>query len=661
MILGKIVGKITTNNFKFEVEKETKKFEYVQVYHKMYDYVLCQIVEIEKTAESTIAFCEVIGYRDKNVTKKPRIPFDPDSEVLLAEDKLIKDIIKLEDTTKGALIGKLDGRNIDVFLDLNKILTMHLAVLAKSGSGKSYAVGVLLEEMIERKVPILVIDPHGEYSSLRFKNDDVEDIEKLKHFNFEPTGFNMEEFGDIQTNSNARPLSLNGHITSEELIHILPGKLSGNQQAVLYSSLKNSQTPTFDSLLLSLEQEESNAKFGVMNMVEYLKNLEIFNESPTPYNELVKPGRCNILNLKGINPDVQQLIVYKISRDLFELRKKNKIPPFFLVIEEAHNYCPERSFGEAKSSKVIRNIASEGRKFGLGLCIISQRPARVDKSVLSQCSTQIILKVTNPNDLKAISTSIEGLTSSTEKEIQNLTIGTAMVTGLSEVPLLVNIRPKKSRHGGRAQDVLNHEANFDEKLDEFNEEDLLPLIKPNTSPKDIILMSEREIKEINTILISCYNFQCKDASGTYSLLVEMINGEIIIDKENFATKKIPDMKKLTKKQINILKHAFKNKSFSQTDLIQGLGSDLDVTEDLTILQELGYLSTKKDIYFLSNDYVFSKLSGFKFFDKPEFENIKYSTKLEAKVNLDKLIDKLSKFTSIIDKNECFFVKYKSIY
>jgi len=63
-----------------------------------------------------------------------------------------------------------------------------------------------------------------------------------------------------------------------------------------------------------------------------------------------------------------------------------------MVIEEAHNYCPERNFGEKKSSKILRTIASEGRKFGLGLCVVSQRPARLDKSVLSQCSTQIIMK-----------------------------------------------------------------------------------------------------------------------------------------------------------------------------------------------------------------------------------------------------------------------------
>src|SRR2546427_400827 len=79
-----------------------------------------------------------------------------------------------------------------------------------------------------------------------------------------------------------------------------------------------------------------------------------------------------------------------------------------LVVEESHNFCPQ--VGQAASSKVFRTLASEGRKFGLGLVVITQRAAKVDKNVLSQCNTQIILKVTNPNDLKAIIASVEGLT-----------------------------------------------------------------------------------------------------------------------------------------------------------------------------------------------------------------------------------------------------------
>jgi hypothetical protein len=126
-----------------------------------------------------------------------------------------------------------------------------------------------------------------------------------------------------------------------------------------------------------------------------------------------------------------------------------------VVIEEAHNYIPERGFGRAASTGIIRTIAAEGRKFGFGLLVISQRPARVDKNVISQCNTQIILRVTNPNDLRALSHGIEGLSADLEEEIMRLPPGTAMlVSNEIERPVTVRIRPRKSKHGGVSTQII---------------------------------------------------------------------------------------------------------------------------------------------------------------------------------------------------------------
>lgn len=660
MMLGRIIGKSTTNDFTFQVDSDARKFDYVQVYHKEYDYVLCQIYEIEKDSDKTVAFCQIIGYNENGIVKKPRMPFDTGSEVLMAEDDFIRKVIKINEGEAGAYIGKLEGKDIDIYLDLNKVLTMHMAVLAKSGSGKSYAVGVLLEEMIKKKIPLVVIDPHGEYSHLRFKNDNPEDIEKLARFNLMPEKFEVQEYGDTVINKGVRPLKLNKKMTKDELLHLLPGKLSNSQLAVLYSAMKDSPDWSFESLLLSIDMEENNAKFGVMSLIDYLRSQEIFSEHPISYNEIVSSGKCSVLNLKGINPDVQEIIVYKICKDLFELRKKGKIPPFFLVIEEAHNYCPERSFGETKASKIIRNIASEGRKFGLGLCVISQRPARVDKSVLSQCSTQLILKVTNPNDLKALSASVEGLTSSTEKEIQNLPVGTALVTGLTDVPLLVNIRPKMSSHGGRAEKILKNEnENFIDKVKEFEETKILPVIKPNTTLHDLRLMSDNN-SEIKTTLIPCHLLTCKDKAGEFRLLIDDTTGEIIVDKENHITKRIPDLKMLNPRQIKVLKYAFKKKTFLETDIIRDINTDMEVSEDLGILENAGYILKNKNEYVLNENFAFSKLSNFQCFDVINYESISYDEKLEGIISFDEFIEKISGFTTVLDNNECFLVTYKTI-
>lgn len=91
----------------------------------------------------------------------------------------------------------------------------------------------------------------------------------------------------------------------------------------------------------------------------------------------------------------------------------------------------------------------------MGLCVVSQRPAKIDKNIISQCNTNIILKVTNPNDLKAIIQSVEGLTSQTYDEIQRLPIGVALISGASiQIPILVEIRTRETDHGGKSVTVF---------------------------------------------------------------------------------------------------------------------------------------------------------------------------------------------------------------
>jgi DNA helicase HerA-like ATPase len=87
---------------------------------------------------------------------------------------------------------------------------------------------------------------------------------------------------------------------------------------------------------------------------------------------------------------------------------------------------------------------------------VTQRPAKVDKNVLSQCGTQIIMKVTNPNDLKAVISSVEGLDSRMAYEIQRLPVSVGIVVGGNVMnPILVEMRIRKTRHGGEAVDILH--------------------------------------------------------------------------------------------------------------------------------------------------------------------------------------------------------------
>jgi uncharacterized protein len=668
MIVGRIIGKTTTNKFEFIVEHDINKFDYCQVCHRDYGYVLCQVIEIEKTTDKIIAKTNILGYKDsKNSKKSIRSPFDIGTEVLKADEEFIKSII-IEDTNQenSAFVGKLEGTNIDIYLDMNKLLTKHVCVLAKSGSGKSYCVGVLLEEIMEKNIPLLIVDPHGEYSSMKKPNDNENDLKKLTSYNLKPKAFNKKiiEYGNLEIDNTLKPIKLNDNLNAQEVIDLLPTKLSNNQMGLLYSTIKSMENFTFDSLIQNLEMTENNLKWNLISTIEYLQSFKIFSSDPTSYNELIQPGKCSILNMKGIEPEVQQIIVYKLLKDLFSERKKGTIPPFFLVIEEAHNYVPEKGFSDAKCSKIIKTIASEGRKFGLGLCVVSQRPAIVQKTVLSQCTTQILLKITNPNDLKAVISSVEGITTESEQEIKNLPIGSALITGIAQTPLLTNIRPRKTKHGGEAVDILGNienEKKFYEELNEFKEKELIPVIIPNLKKEDLKLMTGND--NIKTILIPCILFSCKNKTVEFNLLIEMQKGGIIrnIEDLNLKPSFLPELYTLNKNELKLLETAYSLNSFTIIDIIQKSGLSFDTKNEIELLINRGYISKKEnsdDLFEISPNYIFSNPAKFAFYGKIEFKNIYFDKKLQKAQRIDSIKSKLSKFTNVLDQRECFLMHYE---
>ncbi len=583
MILGRIIGKVNTIEFRFTVTSPAaRKFQFIQIHHAEYGFVLGQIRELERTENETIALCLIIGYKDEDGRVRGiRTPFAPGTEILEADDQFITQIIDIG--KQGAYLGKLEGKDIAVNMDLQKVMTRHLAVLAKSGAGKSYTVGCLVEEIMEKRVPLLVIDPHGEYSSM--KEPAYENRELLARWKLEPRGYsmNIQEYGDPRLKADVRPLKLSEKMSSYELMKLLPVQLSNTQEAMLFSIVKDLEEVNFDNIILHLEQLNSPSKWTLIDTLLYLRDLKLFSPAPTPLNELITPGKCTVLNLKGITPEVQDVIVAKLLKDLFLARKQERIPPFFCVIEEAHNFCPEKGFGKAKSLEVIRLVSSEGRKFGLGLCVVSQRPSLVQKTILAQCSTQIIMKITNPNDLRAVVNSLEGVTAETENEIQNLPIGTALVCGIVDRPLVVTIRPRKSKHGGHAIDMFSagreedeYEHDVVEEVAAVEKEGMLPLIMPKLSLRDIELMSSAPISRITTYLIPAVLFSCTLGSNQFFVLVDRIKGKVIVDPDNDQKMEIS--------QVNV------GAQFGRTVEFTTLEHDVKMEEQISIEMLKGQLS-----------------------------------------------------------------------
>lgn len=484
--IGVIFGKTSSLSFRFAVSDSTatRRSDYVKVWHESDGWALAQVStitsssedfsieeavdaaegssKIDEMDEQIIADATVIGVRDKEgILRVPKSPFSPGDKVFKADEVLIKQTLGL--MRGDVYIGLLDGQNIHVNLDANNLVQKHCSILAKTGAGKSYTCGVILEELLEKNVPLLIIDPHGEYATLKFPNEDKP--ASFERYGTSPKGYATQITVYTPANKLLNPAAdalfrLNGiNLGIKEFVQFFSEDRSQNETGILFEAVSKLKAEkekyTIDDIIFEVGQNKSKVKWNVINKLETLRETGILSDKATAINELVQEGRASIIDMRGIDPNLQAMIVSKLCTDLFEARKLGTLPPCMLVIEEAHNFCPEKGFERTVSTDILRTIASEGRKFGLGLLVVSQRPARVDKNVLSQCNTQIIMKVTNPNDLKAISKGLEGISSDVEEDIKRLSPGVAMIVSTYiERPILVDIRTRKSRHGGGSIQIV---------------------------------------------------------------------------------------------------------------------------------------------------------------------------------------------------------------
>ncbi len=475
-LVGITYGDVGTTMLQCNICTPVDRGEYVMIQHPTAGNVLGRVDSIERRTnvsiekamelsegkdveieESMIGHVHVIGYRDqRGLLQIPSNPFRAGEKIYFAEEKLIRDVLGLKNDDTGAYIGKLKGHNIPVRLNINSIAQKHLSVLAKTGSGKSYTTGVVIEEMMKHEVTMVILDPHGEYPSLARPG-------KVSSNDF---GVNPRGYGDMITefspnpeiNQGARRLSFTfKNMRPIELLRMMNASTRKSNVVALEAAMTRLEASKgfydIQELIMHFKRNEEDDVSSLIRNLEDLEKKGIFASTGTRMDEIVRKGKTSIITLKGTPPDVQGFVVNRLATALFELRKRNKIPPLILFAEEAHNFCPQQ--GKIESSEIFQTIASEGRKFGLGLGIITQRAAKVDKNVLSQCNTQIILKVTNPNDIRAIESSVEGITKDMTEEIQRLPIGEAIISGggLSE-PLIVDIRPRETQDGGASIKVV---------------------------------------------------------------------------------------------------------------------------------------------------------------------------------------------------------------
>jgi DNA helicase HerA-like ATPase len=131
----------------------------------------------------------------------------------------------------------------------------------------------------------------------------------------------------------------------------------------------------------------------------------------------------------------------------------------FILIEEAHRFAPAHEPSRCKA--VLRTILSEGRKFGLGMGLITQRPGKIDSDVLSQCMSQFIMRIVNPVDQESLKYGVEAAGRDLLKELPALTKGQVIISGACvNTPVLCKVRQRLTKHGGETLDAPTEWQNY---------------------------------------------------------------------------------------------------------------------------------------------------------------------------------------------------------
>jgi DNA helicase HerA-like ATPase len=482
-------------------------------------------LSLPRGSDTVIASAKVLGYKWRGGIYYPRHAPPVGSWVYLAPDDLLKEFYSVEGPRR-LHVGYLISRpSVPAFLDLEGI-KRHVAIIAATGAGKTWASVVLIEELLKKGATIVVLDPHGEYTAMKrtayrlgqgFENA----VRVLKG--------HREQEGDLQYRVSVADM------TAEELATIagIPSK-ANRIRSVIYGAKRLSAwmseatgdprwrglrgiikiiQSAIDAMEVTRMQNNMRLDVFAQNLVtrlvlktgwesERLKELQkrlkeliasdeeigkgirrlwlslsrdtspgydairyldellrigVYGVKTIPLDVLLEPGTVTVINLAGLRAEVQDHLVYNILYRIFtaRLRYLRRIPgesypyPVVVVLEEAHRFVPPKSQKQTRSRDIVATIASEGRKFGVFIVAITQRPSRIDPDVLSQLQGQIILRIVNPRDQEAIRDSSEQISQDLLDNLPGLNTGEAVVVGpLSPAPIMMRLRDRVLSYSG---------------------------------------------------------------------------------------------------------------------------------------------------------------------------------------------------------------------
>lgn len=369
--------------------------------------------------------------------------------------------------------------SIDVCMDPAALFGRHFAILGQSGAGKSWTVTSLLQRAVSTmpKAHIVLLDLHGEYS--------WEDNDGKRHCAFDESTTRYLDARDLEMpywlmtfaelvdllidRSDASASSQIAFLrdTVHELRnkdnkHLGIGDLSidspvyfnlqelydffeeANKQTAKFGKEKGPLAGLFDQFLMRLQSRLNDTRYDFLLKPKHRTSSDTLPGLLRDFVGLGTPkAQITIIDLSSVPFDVRPVVTAQIGRLAFEFNYWNpkfKEFPLLLVCEEAHAYIPREGATQFEGTRIsMQRIAKEGRKYGVGLGVVTQRPHDLSETVLAQCNTFICLRLTNPDDQEYV----RDLVPEAERDfidiLSSLGQGEAMAMGLA-VPLPTRVQ-----------------------------------------------------------------------------------------------------------------------------------------------------------------------------------------------------------------------------
>jgi DNA helicase HerA-like ATPase len=431
------------------------------------------------------------GRFQRGVTEYPNIG---DGTVLLG-DRELRQVYGAADTDR-AHVGDLQQKpDIRVHIDVDNLVSRHFAVLGATGVGKSSGVAVILQQILATRpnLRIFLVDPHNEYGNCFGSQAQVLTPRNLRLpfwlFNFEETvdaffGGRPGVDEEVEIFSEAIPLAKGAYLQYraggdrlatkrrdprdagftadtpvpyriEDLLAILDermGKLENRSSRMVYHKLIT-RIETFRNHPRYAFMFE-NATVGGDTMAEILSTL---------FRLPIEGKPMTIMQLAGFPAEVIDSVVSVLCRMAFDFGLwSDGVAPLLFVCEEAHRYAPaDKNVGFGPTRRALSRIAKEGRKYGVFLGLVTQRPAEIDPTILSQCSSLFVMRLSNERDQALIRSAVSDAAANLlsfvpslgTREVFAFGTGVAMPTRMRFPQLPPERRPNSEASGSTRSDA----------------------------------------------------------------------------------------------------------------------------------------------------------------------------------------------------------------